>query len=29
MKQTVEEAALDAALFEDYCYNQDLQPYYI
>lgn len=29
MKRTVEEAALDAALFEDYCYNQDLQPYYI
>lgn len=27
--QTVEEAALDAALFEDYCYNEDLQPYYI
>lgn len=27
--QTVEEAALDAALFEDYCYNPDLQPYYI
>lgn len=29
MGQTVEEAALDAALFEDYCYNEDLQPYYI
>ncbi len=29
MRQTVEEAALDAALFEDYCYNEDLQPYYI
>lgn len=29
MGQTVEEAALDAALFEDYCYNPDLQPYYI
>lgn len=28
-RQTVEEAALDAALFEDYCYNEDLQPYYI
>lgn len=28
-RQTVEEAALDAALFEDYCYNPDLQPYYI
>lgn len=27
--QTVEEAALDAALFENYCYNEDLQPYYI
>ena len=27
--QTVEEAAHDAALFEDYCYNEDLQPYYI
>lgn len=26
---TVEEAALDASLFEDYCYNEDLQPYYI
>ncbi|HBN42373.1 MAG TPA: hypothetical protein DD441_03670 [Parabacteroides distasonis] len=29
MGQTAEEAALDAALFEDYCYNPDLQPYYI
>lgn len=27
--QTVEEAALEAALFEDYYYNEDLQPHYI
>lgn len=29
MRQTVEEAALEAALFEDYYYNEDLQPHYI